>query len=192
MILLGYFNDQFLDTFGHVVCVLERCVYYFSVFLFIKLIIDMLVIFVRYMKIDKITGSPLGFGKTLLSASHGNFLTNVLISMYSPRPPVLAAVGNFDVDSRIGNSTLEVKEDAKKKEEHFLLLLFHNRTLINNTGILFIYGLLPSYCHYRSTAASHHFVFCWGGKIQDFLFSQCTGPIQTETSPYSMTRQHGP
>ena len=39
MISPGYFKDQFLDTFGPVVYVLEHCGIYFSVFLFIKLIL---------------------------------------------------------------------------------------------------------------------------------------------------------
>ena len=52
MISPGYFKDQFLDTFGPVVYVLEHCGIYFFVFLFIKLIIDMVVMIVRYMEID--------------------------------------------------------------------------------------------------------------------------------------------
>ena len=52
MISPGYFKDQFLDTFGPVVYVLEHCGIYFSVLLFIKLIIDMVVMIVRYMEID--------------------------------------------------------------------------------------------------------------------------------------------
>ena len=68
MISAGYFKDQFLDTFGPVVYILEHCGIYFPVFLFIKLIIDVVVMVVRYMELDKFTGSTLGFGKTLLSA----------------------------------------------------------------------------------------------------------------------------
>ena len=70
MISPGYFQDQFFDTFGPFVYVLEHCGIYFSVFLFIKLIIDMVVMIVRYMFIDKLTGSTLGFVKTLLSESY--------------------------------------------------------------------------------------------------------------------------
>ena len=91
MISLGYFKYQLLDTFGPVVYVLEHCGIYFSVFLFIKLIIDMVAMIVRYMEIDKLTGSNLGFGKTLLSASYNIFLTSVLTSIYSPRSPALTA-----------------------------------------------------------------------------------------------------
>ena len=73
MIPPGFFKDQFLDTFGPVVYVLEHCGIYFSVFLFTKLIIDMVVMIVRYMEKEKLTGSTLGFGKTLFNASYNNF-----------------------------------------------------------------------------------------------------------------------
>ena len=118
MISPGYFKNQFLDTFGPVVYVLEQCGIYFSVFLFIKLIIDMVVIIVRYMELDKLTGSTLGFGKTLLSASYNIFLTSVLTSMYNPRAPTLTAVEQLDVSPCVEKDMHEVKEDAKKKEEH--------------------------------------------------------------------------
>ena len=118
MISPGYFKDQFLDTFGPVVYVLQHCRIFFSVFLFIKLIIDVIVMLVRYMETDKITGSTLRFGKTLLSAPYNIFLTTVLTSMNNQRAPVIAAVEHMEVRSCVENGRHEVKEDAKKKEEH--------------------------------------------------------------------------
>ena len=118
MISPGYFKEQFLDTFGPVVYVFEHCGIYFSVFLFIKLIIDMVVMIVRYMEIDNLTGSTLGFGKTFLSASYYIFLTSVSTSMYSLRAPALTAVEHMDTNPCIENDMHEVKEDAKKKDEH--------------------------------------------------------------------------
>ena len=38
--------------------------------------------------------------------------------MYHPRTPVLAAVEHMEVGSCVKNGTHEVKEDAKKKQEH--------------------------------------------------------------------------
>ena len=73
---------------------------------------------VRYMEKDKIDGSTLVFGKTLPSASHNIFLTSVLTSMYNPRAPVLTAVEHMEVGPCVKNDMHEVKEDAKKKEEH--------------------------------------------------------------------------
>ena len=49
MISPAFFKDQFLDTIGPVVYVLEHFGIIFSVFLFIKLLIDMVVMIVRYM-----------------------------------------------------------------------------------------------------------------------------------------------
>ena len=118
MISSGYFKEQFLDTFGPVVSALEHCGIYFSVCSFIKLIIDMVTMIVRYMEKDKFTGSTLGFGKTLLSASYNIFLTGVLTSMYNPCAPALTAVEHMDVSPCVENDMHEVKEVAKKKEEH--------------------------------------------------------------------------
>ena len=74
---------------------------------------------VRYMEIDKTTGCTLGFGRTLLSASYNIFLTTDLTSMHNPRAPALTAVEHIEVGPSVKNDMHEVKEDAKKKEEHF-------------------------------------------------------------------------
>ena len=70
------------------------------------------------MEKDKLTGSTLGFGKTLLSVSYNIFLTSILTSMYNPRAPALTAVGHMDVGPCVENDMHEVKEDTKTKEEH--------------------------------------------------------------------------
>ena len=74
MISSGYFKDQFMDTFGPVAYVLERCGIYFSVFSFFKLIIDVVVMVMRHSEITKTTGAPLRYGKTFLSAPYNIFL----------------------------------------------------------------------------------------------------------------------
>ena len=85
MISPGYFKDRFMDTFGPVAYVLEHCGIYFSVFLFFKVIIDVVVIVLRHLEITKMTGASLGFGKTLLIAPYIIFLMSVLTSMYNAR-----------------------------------------------------------------------------------------------------------
>ena len=107
-----------MDTFGPVAYVLEPCGFYFSVFLFFKLILDAVVMVVRHLDITKLTGASLGFDKTFLSASYNIFLMSVLTSMYDPRAPTLAAVEE-------GRKTLcneeelhDIRDDTKKKEEH--------------------------------------------------------------------------
>ena len=84
MISPEYFEDRFMDTFGPVAYILEHCEFYFSVFLFLKLIIDLIVIIVRHMETNRMTGASLGFGKTLLSASKKIFLTSLMTSVYNP------------------------------------------------------------------------------------------------------------
>ena len=51
----GYFKDQFIDTFGPVAYVLEHCGIYFSVFLFFKLIIDVVVMVTYHLEKTKRT-----------------------------------------------------------------------------------------------------------------------------------------
>ena len=75
MISPEYFKDRFMDTFGPVAYILEHCGIRFSVFLFLKLIIGLIVMIIRHMEINRMTGASLGFGKTLLSASYNIFLT---------------------------------------------------------------------------------------------------------------------
>ena len=70
------------------------------------------------MELDKIIGSTLGFGKTVLSALYIFFLTTVLTSMYNPGAPKLAAVEHAEVGSCVENGTHELEKDAKKNEEH--------------------------------------------------------------------------
>ena len=77
-----------------------------------------MVMIVRYMEIDKLTGSTQGFCKTLLSASYNIFLTSVLTSMYNPGAAALTAVEHMDTSPCVQNDMHEVKVDARKKEEH--------------------------------------------------------------------------
>ena len=85
MISPEYFKDRFMDTFGPVAYILEHCGTYFSVFLFLKLLIHLVVIIIRHMEIKRMTSASLGFDKTLLSASYNFFLTSVLTSRSNPK-----------------------------------------------------------------------------------------------------------
>ena len=92
MISPGFFKDRFMEKFGPVLYVPEHCGIYFSVFLFLKLIIDVVVMVVRHLEITKKTGALLGCGKTFLSASLIFFLMSVSTSLYDPRAPTIAEV----------------------------------------------------------------------------------------------------
>ena len=84
MISPSYFKSLFMDTFGSVAYVLEFCGINVSCFLFIKLIVDLIVMILRQMEINRLTGSSPGFGKTLLSASYNLFLTSSSTSKFNP------------------------------------------------------------------------------------------------------------
>ena len=118
MISPEYFKDGFMDTFGPVAYVLEHCRIYFSVFLLLKLILDVVVMVIRHLEISRMTGASLGFGKTLLSVSFNIFLTSVLTSMYDPRAPTLAAVDEERQTLCQEAELYNMKDDAKKKKEH--------------------------------------------------------------------------
>ena len=117
MISPGYFKDRFMDTFGPVAYVLEHCGIYFSVFFF-KLIKDVVVMVIRHLEINKMTGASLGFGKTLLSASYNIFLMSVLTSMYDSRAPTLAAVEEERETLCNEEELQDMREDNKRQEEH--------------------------------------------------------------------------
>ena len=86
------FKNLFKDTLGPVAYVLEHCGIYFSVFLFFKLLIDVVVMAKRHIESTKTTCTSVAFRETLLSASYNIFLLSVLASTYDPRAPSLAAV----------------------------------------------------------------------------------------------------
>ena len=117
MISPEYFKDRFMDTFGPVAYGLEHCGIYFSVFLFSKPVIDVVVMVIRHLEISRMTGASLGFGKTL-SASYNIFLTSVLTSMYDPRAPPLAAVESERKTLCHEGELHDIRDDTKKKEEH--------------------------------------------------------------------------
>ena len=73
---------------------------------------------IRHLKITKMTGASLGFGKTLLSASYNIFLTSILTSMNDPRAPTLAAVEEERKYFCNEEELNDLRDDTKKKEEH--------------------------------------------------------------------------
>ena len=118
MISPDYFKDRFMDTFGPIAYVLEHCGIHFSMFLLLKLLIDVVVMVIRHLEITKMNGASLGFGKTLLRASYNIFLMSILTSMYDPRAPTLAAVEGERKILCNEEELHDVREDTKKKGEH--------------------------------------------------------------------------
>ena len=111
MISHSYFKNQFMDTFGSVAYVLEFCGIFFSCFLFIKLIVDLIVMLLR------LTGVSLGFGKTLLSGSYNFLLTSILTSVFNPQAPLLQALEPEPISTRIEDETRDPADENKKKEQ---------------------------------------------------------------------------
>ena len=118
MISPNYFKNQFMDTFGSVAYVLDFCGIFFSCFLFIKFIVDLIVMILRQMEINRFTGASLGFGKTLLSASYNLFFTSILTSVFNPQAPLLQALEPDPMPTRIEDETRGSADENKTKEEH--------------------------------------------------------------------------
>ena len=115
MISPSYFKNQFMETFGSVAYVLEICGTYFSCFLFIKLIVDLIFMILRHMENNRLNGASLGFGKTLLSAFYNLFLTSILTSVFNPQAPFLQALEPEPTLTRIEDETRNAADENKKK-----------------------------------------------------------------------------
>ena len=94
-----------MDTFGSIAYVLEFCGIYFSCFLFIKLIVDLIVMILRHMEINRLNDASLGFSKTLLGASYNLFPTSILTSMFNPQAPLLQNLESEPTPTRIEDET---------------------------------------------------------------------------------------
>ena len=116
MISPGNFKDRFMDTFGPVAYILEHFGFFFSVFMFFKLIIDVVVMVIRHLEITKLTGASLGFSTTLLSASYNIFLMSVLSSMHDPRAPPLAVVEEERKTLCNEEELSDMRKNNKKRE----------------------------------------------------------------------------
>ena len=117
MVSPSYFKNQFMDTFGSVAYVLEFCGMNFSCFVFVELIVDLIVMILRHMEINHLTGASLGFGKTLLSASYNLSLTSILTSVFNPQGPLLQALEPEPIATRTEDETRDPADEKKKKEE---------------------------------------------------------------------------
>ena len=88
MISPNYFERKIAQTFETVGYWLEKCGISFAIFLFIKLIIDFVVVVMRTLEIHRITGKSVNFGKVLVSATYNLFMVSILNSVYSPAKPI--------------------------------------------------------------------------------------------------------
>ena len=71
LISSSYLKNQFLETFGSVVYVLEVCGAHFRAFIFIKFVIDITVLVFRCFELRHLTGITLSFTQTYVSTGGG-------------------------------------------------------------------------------------------------------------------------
>ena len=140
-----YSRNRFMDTFGPIADVLEHCGIYFSVFLFLKLIIDLIVMVIKHKEFNKLTGASFRFGKTLLSASYNIFMTSVLTSVFDPHAPSLAAIEQNKINPklRVELKEMRTEEDPNKRDEHLYPIM--NPTAFNSLSL----PLAPVYCLFK-------------------------------------------
>ena len=77
-----FFNNQFVETFGKIQYIIERCGIFFAAFLFMKLLIDIVLCLIRAMQINKITDASIHFGKALFAATFDLMSVPILTSIY--------------------------------------------------------------------------------------------------------------
>ena len=74
------------------------------------------------MEINRFTGAPLGFGKTLVSTSYNLVLTSILTSVYNSQAPLLQALEREPTSTRLEEETRDPVEENKKRKKTFTRL----------------------------------------------------------------------
>ena len=77
-----FFNNQFVETFGKIQYIIERCGIFFAAFLFIRLLIDIVLCLIRAMQVKKITDASIHFGKALFAATFDLVSVPILTPIY--------------------------------------------------------------------------------------------------------------
>ena len=75
-----FFNNQFVETFGKIQYIIERCGIFFAALLFIKLLVDIVLCLIRAMQI--IRDASIHFGKALFAATFDLVSVPILTSIY--------------------------------------------------------------------------------------------------------------
>ena len=96
----------------------------------------------RHMEINRLTGTSLGFGKKLLSASYILFLTSILTSVSNPQAPILQALEPEPMPTRIEDEARCPANENKKRQEH-LYPIDHCSTTALSLVWLGLYGRYP-------------------------------------------------
>ena len=117
--------------FGSMAYVLELCGNYFSCFLFIKLVVDLIVKVLIQMETHRLTGGSLSFGRTLMSASYNLYLPSILMSVSNPQAPLLQPLEPELPPARIEDEARDPVDEKHKKEEHLYPVVHHRTTTLS-------------------------------------------------------------
>ena len=79
---LEYFTDGFKETFGNITCHLEKLGICCALFLFIKLLTDVIIVVVKAFQVHKLTGKTVGYSKVLLTATFFLVFLSVITSIF--------------------------------------------------------------------------------------------------------------
>ena len=80
-----FFNNRYIQMFGHVQYIIEKCGIYFAAFVFIKLIIDTIKIVYRTLQLRTVTDGSVHFGRVLFSAVFDIISLSILTSIFIPQ-----------------------------------------------------------------------------------------------------------
>ena len=78
VIFTNYFVSKFVQTFRTMGFWPEECGIWFAIFLPLKVIMDITVIVIRTLKLHRMAGKYVSFGKVLLSATYNFFMVSIL------------------------------------------------------------------------------------------------------------------
>ena len=89
---------------------------FFLIFVFLKFIVDLILMVIRHMENNKITFASFGFCENVLSVSYNFFKTTVVTSINDLRVPPLVAIETNWVDHHNNVELYEIRHDAKKNK----------------------------------------------------------------------------
>ena len=78
-----FLHNRYIKAFGRLHYYLEQCGISFAVFLFVKIIIDIVVCIIRAL-LHKITGASVSFGKVIISATFNILFQSIVTSVFRP------------------------------------------------------------------------------------------------------------
>ncbi len=82
-----FFKNQFVHTFGIVCYWIEKLGIYFATFLFVKLLIEIILTFLKALHLQRIIGRTVSLGQTLLAVTHDFFALLIFKQLFHDNTP---------------------------------------------------------------------------------------------------------